>query len=300
MPFIPAAPGWRFPQQAAALAFASLLAFHGIAVPCAFAQVPPTEESVAPVAAELPVTNEEFNLRRERATKGASPYDLGRSVREGFSNLFDEQNTWTLGVGLAGVLAGESSLDSRAQEHFKGNERQGPDLDALGNDVLGTGIPGSLLGISMWVAGDIFDLPYTSHFGQASLEALAATGIVTAVMKGGFQRQRPDGSNYHSFPSGHTSTVFASAMVLQEFYGWKAGVPGFLLGTITAVARMSDNKHWLSDTIAGATIGILFGHAFSKPHLDRFKSYDEKKEEAVSIFPVIEPGGGQLVLRIKI
>ena len=300
MPLKPAAPGWRFPQQAAALAFASLLAFHGLAAPSAYAQVPPVEESVSKTEETPPLTSEDFVARRERATKGASPYDLGRSVKEGFATLFDEQNAWTLGVGLAGVFAGKSSLDSRAQEHFNGKHRLGHDLEALGNDVLGTGVPGSLLGISMWVAGDIFDLPYTSHFGQASLEALAATGIVTAVMKGGFQRERPDGSNFHSFPSGHTSTVFASAMVLQEFYGWKAGVPGFLLGTVTAVARMSDNKHWLSDTIAGATIGILFGHAFSKPHLDRFKSYDKKDDGAVSVFPVIEPGGGQLVLRIKI
>lgn len=70
---------------------------------------------------------------------------------------------------------------------------------------------------------------------------------------------RPDGSDYYSFPSGHTAEAFASAEFLRQEYKdvspWY-GVAGYLVATSTGVLRMYNNKHWLGDVVAGAGIGI--------------------------------------------
>ena len=70
---------------------------------------------------------------------------------------------------------------------------------------------------------------------------------------------RPDSSSYLSFPSGHTSEAFASAELLRMEYcktqPW-LGVVGYAMAVTTGYLRMYNNKHWVSDVIAGAGIGI--------------------------------------------
>ena len=66
------------------------------------------------------------------------------------------------------------------------------------------------------------------------------------------RRTRPNGDP-RSFPSGHASATFATATVLHRHYGWKLGLPFYLLGVYTAASRIQDKKHWLTDTVMGAT-----------------------------------------------
>jgi len=72
------------------------------------------------------------------------------------------------------------------------------------------------------------------------------------------KQQRPDGSA-SSFPSGHTAQAFASAEFLRQEYKdvspWY-GVAGYAAATATGLLRMYNNKHWLSDVVAGAGIGM--------------------------------------------
>ena len=71
---------------------------------------------------------------------------------------------------------------------------------------------------------------------------------------------RPDGSNSHSFPSGHTATAFMTATMLTKEYGHKSpwiGIGAYSVATATGLMRMANNKHWLSDVLTGAGIGIL-------------------------------------------
>ena len=71
--------------------------------------------------------------------------------------------------------------------------------------------------------------------------------------------QRPDVSDYFSFPSGHTAASFVGAEFLRQEYKdvspWY-GVAGYAMATTTAYLRMYNNKHWFSDVVAGAGIGI--------------------------------------------
>lgn len=74
------------------------------------------------------------------------------------------------------------------------------------------------------------------------------------------KRERPNQSAFNSFPSGHTANAFASAEFLMQEYKdvspWY-GYAGYTVATATGILRMYNNKHWLSDVVAGAGFGIL-------------------------------------------
>ncbi|MCQ2130658.1 MAG: phosphatase PAP2 family protein [Bacteroidales bacterium] len=86
---------------------------------------------------------------------------------------------------------------------------------------------------------------------------LAATTLLTKEIAG---EMRPDGSGYDSFPSGHSGKAFLGAeLVRMEFgNGWGAAAYG-IAGT-TAFMRIWNDKHWLTDVVAGAALGILSAH----------------------------------------
>lgn len=85
-------------------------------------------------------------------------------------------------------------------------------------------------------------------------------GSVVYSLKQTTHVMRPDGSNDHSFPSGHTATAFMTATMLAKEYGHKSpwiGIGAYSVATATGLMRMANNKHWLSDVLTGAGVGIL-------------------------------------------
>jgi membrane-associated phospholipid phosphatase len=85
-------------------------------------------------------------------------------------------------------------------------------------------------------------------------------GVSAYVTKHITHRLRPNGADYQSFPSGHTSTAFAGAeFMAQEFTGkskWY-GILGYSIATTTGIFRLYNHDHWLSDVVAGAGYGVL-------------------------------------------
>ena len=73
------------------------------------------------------------------------------------------------------------------------------------------------------------------------------------------RRERPNGQDNKSFPSGHTSNAFALAAVAQRHYGWKIGVPAYLLAGVMGASRINQDKHWFSDVVGGAALGYIVG-----------------------------------------
>lgn len=73
--------------------------------------------------------------------------------------------------------------------------------------------------------------------------------------------ERPDGSSNNSYPSGHTANSFMNATFLHKEYGQYRSplysVGAYTAATATAVGRELNNRHWISDVLAGAGIGIL-------------------------------------------
>ena len=95
---------------------------------------------------------------------------------------------------------------------------------------------------------------------SSALSYAAMAALVNAA-KYTIKEQRPDGSSRNSFPSGHTATAFASATILHKEYGltrslWYS-VAGYAIATGTGVMRVMNNRHWASDILAGAGIGIF-------------------------------------------
>ena len=86
-----------------------------------------------------------------------------------------------------------------------------------------------------------------------------ATAAVVQSMKRIIGRERPDGSDFRSFPSGHTSTAFVAAEFLNQEFGrehpW-ISVAGYATAGLTGYLRLYNDQHWLGDVLAGAAIGM--------------------------------------------
>lgn len=91
-------------------------------------------------------------------------------------------------------------------------------------------------------------------------DAMAAAMMAVMVngLKYSVDRTRPNGG-HGSFPSGHTATAFMGATLLAHEYGHKSiwfPIAGYSVATATGVMRILNNKHYASDVLVGAAIGI--------------------------------------------
>lgn len=110
-----------------------------------------------------------------------------------------------------------------------------------------------------------------------ALESFALATLVTRIPKTLVGRERPDywqgdgpyefNGPFHgtSFPSGHTTASFAVASVIATQYRDSKWIPvtAYSVATLAGLSRIYDNKHWLSDVVAGAAIGTLVGNLVS-------------------------------------
>ncbi len=96
--------------------------------------------------------------------------------------------------------------------------------------------------------------------------ALAINGWLTIGLKRAVGRERPNQSNHHSFPSGHTSHSFTVAAISHELLGGQIGYTAYGLAVVVALSRIHDNKHYLSDVIAGGALGTVIGRGFGKAY----------------------------------
>ncbi|UCH10202.1 MAG: phosphatase PAP2 family protein [Fidelibacterota bacterium] len=99
------------------------------------------------------------------------------------------------------------------------------------------------------------------HWERAQRLRFAATslsmvGLTTYLMKAAVGRERPNEKDNLSFPSGHTSISFGVAEVIRTLYGNLWGIPFYGAALITGLSRIHDNKHYLSDVVAGASLGV--------------------------------------------
>lgn len=109
-------------------------------------------------------------------------------------------------------------------------------------------------------------------------------GLTVNTLKFSVRERRPDGSDFNSFPSGHTATAFMGAELLRHEYRdvspW-IGVGGYAVATGTGFFRMYNNRHWFTDILVGAGIGMLSAKAsyWLFPYLSR-KLFKKKRLDA--------------------
>ncbi len=113
--------------------------------------------------------------------------------------------------------------------------------------------------------------------------------VITHGMKNLIPSDRPL-NGVHSMPSGHTAQAFVSATILDMEYRdtspW-ISFGGYAVATTTAIGRMVNNKHWISDVLIGAGIGIFSAKAVYFTH-----RYQWGKKNNMVILPAIYKKGG--------
>ncbi|MDJ0365383.1 phosphatase PAP2 family protein [Hymenobacter sp. H14-R3] len=105
----------------------------------------------------------------------------------------------------------------------------------------------------------------------AKSEALMLGSVY--IIKVSTNHLRPDGSDFRSFPSGHTAQAFLAASIvhteLRDKSQWY-GVGAYALATSVGAFRMLNNKHWEADVFTGAGVGILSAHLAYLSHRHRW------------------------------
>jgi hypothetical protein len=186
---------------------------------------------------------------------------LGKDLVDDFKHLPSKENLFW--AGFAGGLAlavhpvddnvrNGLAYDSKAQSFFKLGKYLGQSY------VL---IP---VAFTVYATGRIRDQPKVSHMGMDLIQALLMSEAIVQTLKYTTRRERPDGSGKNSFPSGHAADTFAFATAFERHIGWKGAVPAYIFSSYVAISRLPDNRHWLSDTIFGAGVGIIAGRTATR------------------------------------
>lgn len=183
-----------------------------------------------------------------------------------------------LGIGGAASLA-VHPRDEVLTRRASGSEPLDEVLD--GGAVAGGGVVQFGAAFGAYFLGRASGHPRLTLLGADLVRGQIVNAVLTQGVKFAVQRHRPDGGRY-SFPSGHTSSAFATAAVIQRHFGWKAAAPAYALATYVGASRLSENKHFASDVIFGAAVGLASGYSVTVG----------RGPARFDVFPMAAPGGG--------
>jgi membrane-associated phospholipid phosphatase len=213
------------------------------------------------------------------------PQNLG--IKAIVVNLFDgikhlpaRENLYWAAAGGAGALAVHPA-DTQITESFaKASWTDG--FFALGDF---TGQFGVLVGASagVYVVGRATGKQKVSYTGMDLIDSVVLAQALVKIVKVATQRERPDGSDRLSFPSGHSGDTFAFATALERHLGWKGAIPGYIFSSYVAISRVNDQRHFMSDVVMGSAVGIIAGRTVTRPN----------RKFPVTVVPV--PGGGAVI-----
>ena len=234
--------------------------------------------------------------QEQKAEAKEPPTPPHTGIRALFSNLVEDvkhlpamQNVYLAGIGGGLAVAAhpaDQSLNARLVSHYDGvNTAFAP------GKYIGDTPEQVALSLATYAVGRIFDQPKTSHLGMDLIQAQLLTEMLVEPLKFAVGRERPDGSNHQSFPSGHAAITFATATVIERHLGWRKSLLGYTIASYVAASRLHDNRHYLSDVIFGAAVGSIAGRTVVHHASDYW-----------AIAPVTVPGGGValMVTRVKL
>jgi hypothetical protein len=187
--------------------------------------------------------------------------EMARDLVEDVKHLPSKENLFWAGLG-GGLALAVHPADDNVKESLV-NSDFAHNFFRLGQYLgeLYTLLPAAA---TVYTIGRAKDLPKVSHVGADLLESLAISEALVQALKYATQRERPDGSDKHSFPSGHAADTFALATALERHVSWGWAVPAYIFASYVAISRLPDNKHWLSDTVFGASVGIIAGRTVTR------------------------------------
>lgn len=162
---------------------------------------------------------------------------------------------------LAGIIAkGEKEAFRQDYENSPANTRLVTSFKTHIDDYLQFFSPAMTLGLK--IGGVEGRSDWQRMFVSAAMSYGLMAGFVNGI-KYTASEMRPDGTTANSWPSGHTATAFVGATILHKEYGltrspWYS-VVGYSAATATGIMRVLNNRHWVSDVLSGAGIGIVSG-----------------------------------------
>ncbi|MFC3022272.1 phosphatase PAP2 family protein [Vibrio zhugei] len=95
------------------------------------------------------------------------------------------------------------------------------------------------------------------------VEGALWTSVTTHVLKVEINATRPNGHDY-SMPSAHTSGAAQGAAFLQFRYGWRYGVPAYMLTGLVGYSRVDNNYHYWRDVVAGAALATTIQYLITE------------------------------------
>lgn len=239
-----------------------------------------------------PASTEEQNPgpsdQKAEAKEPATPPHTG--VRALFRNLLEDvkhvptrQNAYILAVG-GGLAAAVHPADKDFNAHLRSHYDAVNALFAPGK-YIGNTPEQVAISLGTYVVGRVHHQPKVAHLGMDLLQGQIMTELLVQPIKFAVHRERPDGSNHQSFPSGHAAVTFASATVLERHLGWRKSFLAYAIASYVAASRIHDNRHYLSDVVFGAAVGTVAG---------RSVVHHQANDWAVA--PVRVPGGVALLV----
>ena len=207
-----------------------------------------TAEASAVVNTEVNAWKPDFSFFKSKTNPGVKPYK------------FMDDMTF---VGVPLFLAGLAIKGDKAM--FRVNNKDGkPNTQLLTDFKTGIDDYTQFFGPAMVVGLKLGGVEGRSDWPRLLASSLMGYAIMAGFVNGikyTAKEMRPDGSTANSWPSGHTATSFVGATILHKEYGltrspWYS-VAGYGVATATGVMRVLNNRHWISDVMSGAGIGIL-------------------------------------------
>lgn len=196
-----------------------------------------------------------------------------------YTHLWHRDNFYVAAAG-GGLAMALHPLDQDFNVRLRSHYRVVNDVFAPAK-YYGNTLEQVALSVGTFAVGRAIGSDKTAHFGMDLLRAQIVAESIVQPIKFAVQRERPNGSNNYSFPSGHAAVTFADATVIERHLGWKFSAVGYAVATYVAASRMHDNVHYLSDVVFGAAIGTIAGRTVTQ----HGRSY-------WTFIPVNVPGGG--------
>ncbi|MBP5688090.1 MAG: phosphatase PAP2 family protein [Muribaculaceae bacterium] len=191
----------------------------------------------------------DFNFIKSRTNPAVKPY-----------KFLDDQTWVGIPVFAAGLIAKAEKTAFR-QDYNNPNTKIRLIKTNFHNEIDNyTQYVPLALTIGLKIAGVESRSDWPRFWASSAASAAIMAGLVNGI-KYTASEMRPDGSTRNSWPSGHTATAFLAATILHKEYGltrspWYS-VGAYTLATATGVMRVLNNRHWISDVLSGAGIGIL-------------------------------------------
>ena len=177
----------------------------------------------------------------------------------------DWDNIWPLMLaGGASVVMHNSNIDREIAENFDLHHALGKEIDETTYIIGGPGFHFAAAGLWYLISEDNQD-QFNQQRAWTMIEALSVTGATTLGLKLIRNNDTPNGK-WLAWPSGHTSSSFTVAAVLDEFYGPEVGFWSYLGAGFVGYRMMDSGDHWASDVLFGAVLGYLVGHQVAGKH----------------------------------